>query len=59
MNKQTLDMLDLSNPDIDFVKLSEGMGMRASTATTADEFNHQLAEAMETPGPCLIEAVFV
>jgi acetolactate synthase-1/2/3 large subunit len=59
MNKQTLDMLDLSNPDIDFVKLSEGMGMRASMATTADEFNHQLAEAMETPGPCLIEAVFV
>jgi acetolactate synthase-1/2/3 large subunit len=52
-------MLDLSNPDIDFVKLSEGMGMRASTAMTAEEFNHQLAEAMETSGPCLIEAVFV
>ncbi|MGB1904978.1 MAG: thiamine pyrophosphate-dependent enzyme, partial [Pseudomonadales bacterium] len=58
MNKQTLDMLDLSNPDIDFVKLSEGMGVRASTATTADEFNQQLATAMKTRGPCLIEAVF-
>ena len=58
MNKQTLDMLDLSNPDIDFVKLSEGMGVRASTATTADEFNQQLSAAMKSRGPCLIEAIF-
>jgi acetolactate synthase-1/2/3 large subunit len=58
MNKQTLDMLDLSNPDLDFVKIAEGMGVRASRADTADTFNELLGKAMQTPGPCLIEAVF-
>jgi acetolactate synthase-1/2/3 large subunit len=58
MNKRTLDMLDLSNPDLDFVKLAEGMGVSASQATTAEEFNEQLKAAMQHKGPCLIEAVF-
>ena len=58
MNKRTLDMLDLSNPDLDFVKLAEGMGVSASQATTAEAFNEQLKAAMQHKGPCLIEAVF-
>lgn len=57
VNRKTLDMLDLSNPDLDFVQLAEGMGVRASRASTAEEFNHQLAEAMQDDQPRLIEAL--
>ena len=57
MNKKTLDMLDLSNPDLDFVKLAEGMGVKASRATTADEFNKIFETSMKEPGPMLIETM--
>ncbi len=57
MSKKTLDMLDLSNPDLDFVKLAEGMGVTASRATTSAEFNEQYQAAMESRGPRLIEAI--
>ena len=57
MTKKTLDMLDLSNPDLDFVKMAEGMGVRADRATTAEEFNELLEAAMRQPGPRLIEAM--
>ncbi len=57
MNKKTLDMLDLSNPDLDFVKMSEGMGVRAARATTADEFNKLFETAMKEKGPMLIETM--
>jgi acetolactate synthase-1/2/3 large subunit len=57
MNKKTLDMLDLSNPDLDFVKMSEGMGVPATRATSAEEFNQQLAQALQETGPRLIEAI--
>ncbi len=57
MNKKTLDMMDLSNPDLDFVKMSEGMGVKADRATTADEFNELLRQAMNEQGPRLIEAM--
>ena len=57
MNKKTLDMMDLGNPDLDFVKMAEGMGVRAGRATTADEFNQLFAAAMNEPGPVLIETM--
>ncbi|HEY5647486.1 MAG TPA: acetolactate synthase large subunit [Pseudomonadales bacterium] len=57
MNKKTLDMLDLSNPDIDFVKLAEGMGVPAARAATAEEFNDLLSRFMGEKGPRLIEAI--
>ena len=57
MNKKTLDMLDLSNPDLDFVKISEGMGVPAAQATTAEEFNTLLERFMNERGPRLIEAL--
>lgn len=57
MTKKTLDMLDISNPDLDFVKLSEGMGVRATRAVTIDEFNEQYQDAMSNRGPRLIEAI--
>lgn len=50
-------MLDLHNPDLAFVALATGMGLRATRATTAEEFNEQLAAALAARGPSVIEAV--
>jgi acetolactate synthase I/II/III large subunit len=51
------DLLDLSRPDIDFVALSQGLGVPATRATTADELGEQLARALAEPGPALVEAM--
>ena len=56
---KTLSMLDLSRPALDFVSLAEGMGVPATRAATAEEFDAQLAEAMAVRGPRLIEAMVV
>ncbi|GAA4544083.1 acetolactate synthase large subunit [Amycolatopsis samaneae] len=50
-------LLDLSRPDMDFVKIAEGMGVPATRATTAEELSEQLARALAEPGPHLIDAV--
>ena len=50
-------LLDLSNPDLDWVKIAEGMGVAASRAEDQDAFNMQFADAMKQKGPRLIEAV--
>jgi acetolactate synthase-1/2/3 large subunit len=50
-------MLDLHRPDLDFVALARGMGVTATRATTAEEFNDQLAHALATPGPSVVEAM--
>jgi acetolactate synthase-1/2/3 large subunit len=51
------DMLDIGRPDLDFVALASGMGIKATRATTADEFVTQLRDALETKGPSVVEAV--
>ncbi len=50
-------MLDLSNPDLDFVRLSEGLGVPAVRAATAEELTTQLARALAEPGPHLIDVM--
>jgi acetolactate synthase-1/2/3 large subunit len=50
-------MLDIGKPDIDFVSLSEGLGVPATRAATAEELNRELARAIEEPGPHLVEAM--
>jgi acetolactate synthase-1/2/3 large subunit len=50
-------MLDIRHPDLDFVALANGMGVTATRATTAEEFNDQLERALATPGPALVEAI--
>jgi len=50
-------MLDIGKPNMDFVDLANGMGVRASRATTAEEFNQQFAEAIAGSGPHLIDAM--
>lgn len=49
-------MLDIGAPVMSFVDMARGMGVAASTASTAEAFNEQFAEAMARPGPRLIEA---
>jgi acetolactate synthase-1/2/3 large subunit len=54
-NAKTLSMLDLGNPQIDWVSIAEGMGMTASRVVTASDFEEQFAAAMRTQGPRLLE----
>jgi acetolactate synthase-1/2/3 large subunit len=57
MGRMANDMVDISRPDLDWVRLSEGMGVPATRATTADEFVTQFRAAVSQTGPTLIEAV--
>jgi acetolactate synthase-1/2/3 large subunit len=50
-------MLDISNPVMNFVEMARGMGVEASLADTIEAFDAQLAEALQSSGPRLIEAV--
>ncbi len=50
-------MLDLSSPNMDYVKISEGLGVPASRANTAEELAEQFAAALAEPGPHLIEVM--
>ena len=51
------EMIDLTHPEPDWIKLAEGFGVQAARAATADEFIREFAAAMREPGPRLIEAV--
>ena len=50
-------LFDLSRPDLDWVQLARGMGVDGARATTAEEFNRELARGLSEAGPYLIEAV--
>ena len=51
------NMLYLDSPEIDWVRLSESMGVPAIEANTAEEFDEALEEAFAAEGPRLIAAV--
>ena len=50
-------MFDLSNPEIDWVRLAESQGVSGSRAATCEEFDAALGRALAADGPYLIEAV--
>ena len=50
-------MLDLRQPDLDFVSLASGLGVEATRATTSEEFVAQLRASLASPGPAVIEAM--
>jgi acetolactate synthase-1/2/3 large subunit len=54
---KALSMLDLHNPEMNWVKIAEGLGVEASRATTCEEFASQYAAAMQQKGPRLIEVM--
>jgi len=49
-------MIDIGSPALDWVKLSTGMGVAATRATTVAEFTAQFRRAMAERGAKLIEA---
>ncbi|NNN10692.1 MAG: acetolactate synthase large subunit [Acidimicrobiaceae bacterium] len=55
--EESRKMLELFPPNLDFVSISEGFGVSASRAQTAEELELQLARAFEESGPHLIEAI--
>jgi len=50
-------MVDIARPNLDFVKLSESMGVPATRSLTLADFIEQFSIAMREPGPRLIEVV--
>ncbi len=55
--QNALSLLDLTNPAIDWVSISEGKGVPAKRAETVSDFEAALQEALSTKGPRFIEAV--
>lgn len=54
---KAMSMLDISNPELNWVSLAHGMGVPAWRVTTVEEFVTALLESLATPGPTLIEAM--
>jgi acetolactate synthase-1/2/3 large subunit len=50
-----LDMMDLGNPNLDFVKLANGLGVEGAHATNMEDFNDLFAAANTRRGPFVIE----
>lgn len=55
--KTAMDMLDIGNPDLDWVKMANGMGVEAARADNMDAFNDLFQSANRRKGPFLIELV--
>lgn len=49
-------LLDLGDPNIDWVPLAKGLGLPAVSCTTAEDFEKAFAGAMAQRGPMFIEA---
>jgi len=49
-------LLDLRDPEINWVAMAQGFGVEASSAGSLESFIEQLRDAMQRPGPRLIEA---
>ena len=52
---KALSMFDLSNPNIDWVRLAESMGVEATQVSTLEGFSAAFQSAMKQRGPRLIE----
>jgi acetolactate synthase-1/2/3 large subunit len=50
-------LIDMTNPPIDWVKLSQGMNVPAASVSTAEELVKELKAALNESGPHLIEVV--
>jgi acetolactate synthase-1/2/3 large subunit len=53
--RTALEMMDLGNPDLNWPRLAEGMGVEGATADTAERFADLMASSLSRPGPFLIE----
>jgi len=50
-----LALTDLGTPPLDWVKLSEGMGVPGASVASAEDLSKELRKALQEPGPHLIE----
>ncbi len=55
--RTAMDMLDLGNPDLDWVRLAGGMGVEGARVQTMEAFADVFAQANARPGPFVIELV--
>jgi acetolactate synthase-1/2/3 large subunit len=55
--RTALNMLDLSNPNLNWPHLATGMGIEAAQAHTLEDLNSLLTSSFSRPGPFLIELV--
>ena len=55
--RTALEMMDLGNPDLNWARMAEGMGVEAARADTADRFADLFASSLARPGPFLIELI--
>jgi acetolactate synthase-1/2/3 large subunit len=53
--RRALDTLDIGRPDLDFVALAKGMGMRGMRVATLEEFSGALQSGFQSGEPNLIE----
>ncbi|MGA7878735.1 MAG: acetolactate synthase large subunit [Desulfoferrobacter sp.] len=53
-----LSLTDLSNPELNWVELSRGLGVPAARIDKAEDLAQTLGRALTEPGPYLIEMVF-
>lgn len=53
--RTALDMMDLSNPDIGWVQLANGMGVEGAQADSLERCADLMAQSFARPGPFLIE----
>jgi acetolactate synthase-1/2/3 large subunit len=54
---ETSPLLDLDRPDINWVRLAEGMGVPAASADSAEGLANEFRRALSEPGPHLIEMI--
>jgi acetolactate synthase-1/2/3 large subunit len=52
-----LSLLDLTNPEINWTDLAQGMGMNAIQVKTVDALDAAVGEALSHEGPSLIEVI--
>ena len=55
--RTALEMMDLGDPDLDWVRLANGMGVEAGCAETLETCGDLLAGSFARPGPFLVELV--
>ncbi len=55
--RTAMDMMDLGNPDLDWVALARGMGVDGARAETMEGFADVFAQANARPGPFVVELV--
>jgi acetolactate synthase-1/2/3 large subunit len=53
--RTAMDMMDIGNPDIDWPRLAESLGVEAASTSTADGFADLLGHALRRSGPFVIE----